>query len=375
MTSAYLHALCERLRRRPEFGPSPDRSAADNVAMITAHVTSSYVHVQRALDLLRYDRPLVTPTNPIDRGQFFSRLADDIVQWFTQNNIRTLGQLIISNDVRVGSVFSHTGPFYGKGVIAYQQGRRKELPELYAKLDELSPGQRLSAIINPEHLTTVSASDHVSGYRRLFFAGIVDAVSATVIRARPVLIGVLVDGIFARGANLGLPRFQWTGEVFLSNIDQFAAAATAPTPSAADLKRLATIPEVDVKHAFAEIIGEPFVPRDRPDEMSDLITTNISVEGERVSAAIAFKGPAKFRPLTVADMGKNGDQIYRLFNEPADLVIVQHCHQITSPIRSHMRAFATQPGHGRMFCLINGADTVRILRTFKKLGFKSRRAG
>jgi hypothetical protein len=57
--------------------------------------------------------------------------------------------LLIANAVRVGSVFSHTGPFYGKGVIAYKQGRRRELPELYAKLDELSPGLRLSAIINP----------------------------------------------------------------------------------------------------------------------------------------------------------------------------------------------------------------------------------
>jgi hypothetical protein len=277
--------------------------------------------------------------------------------------------MLVRNTLEVGSVFSHTGTFFCRGVSQYLQGKRRALPDAYAKLDDFSPGLRLVATINPDHLTSTSAADHVSGQRRLFFVGIIMAVSAQTIDVRPIIIGLLVPGLFDEGVDLGFPASQSIGEIYLSQIDAFSEAASARAPTLAELEKLRFVAEKEVKEAFAEIIGEPFVPKDRADEMSDLTTTSLAVEGKRVSSAFAFKGPAKFHPLTVADMGKNGDQIFRLFNEPADLLIVQHCHQITSAIRAHMRAFATQPGRGRMFALINGADTFKILRTYRKLGF------
>ena len=97
--------------------------------------------------------------------------------------------------------------------------------------------------------------------------------------------------------------------------------------------------------------------------------SKFSIDGRRVTTAIAFKGPAKFKPLTVADLGKNGDQIARLFKETADFVVLQHCNKITGPVRDHMRAFATRIGQLKPFCLIDGADSVRILKHFKKLGY------
>ena len=39
-------------------------------------------------------------------------------------------------------------------------------------------------------------------------------------------------------------------------------------------------------------------------------------------------------------MGKNGDQIGRLFDEPAEVFLVVYCGQIDSSIVSHMQAFA-----------------------------------
>lgn len=131
---------------------------------------------------------------------------------------------------------------------------------------------------------------------------------------------------------------------------------------------LRAIPEQEIKKAFAEIIGEPTVPKDWSGERSDLFTTWVKLQGRRISTALAFKGPAKFHPMAASDLGKNGDQIDRLFSEPADLLILQHCHDITPPVRGMMRAYAQQMGRPRLFCLINGYDTLRILRAYGKCG-------
>ena len=112
--------------------------------------------------------------------------------------------------------------------------------------------------------------------------------------------------------------------------------------SAPNIEILKQIPEESVKNAFSEIINEGNVPKDWGGERSDLFSTNISVDGKYLSSAFLFKGPAKFTPMKMTHLGKNGDQIDRLFTEPADLLILQHCHAVTSPVRSTMRAFASR---------------------------------
>jgi hypothetical protein len=77
--------------------------------------------------------------------------------------------------------------------------------------------------------------------------------------------------------------------------------------------------------------------------------------------------------MTLAEFGKNGDQIDRLFSEPADIFVLQHCHEITPPVRSTVRAFAQQIGRLRLFCVIDGYDTVRLLEAYGKCGFGSTR--
>ncbi|WP_131116381.1 hypothetical protein [Lichenihabitans psoromatis] len=72
--------------------------------------------------------------------------------------------------------------------------------------------------------------------------------------------------------------------------------------------------------------------------------------------------------MTLADLGKNGDQIDRLFSEPADLMVLQHCNEITSPVRAMMRAYATRMGQLKTYCIINGFDTLRILNAYEKCG-------
>jgi hypothetical protein len=68
--------------------------------------------------------------------------------------------------------------------------------------------------------------------------------------------------------------------------------------------------------------------------------------------------------MTLKDCGKNGDQIYRLFNAPAHIYIVQHCHNIGAAVRKTLEAFAL----GRSFTapcryvIMDGIATARLLR-------------
>jgi len=86
-------------------------------------------------------------------------------------------------------------------------------------------------------------------------------------------------------------------------------------PTKVDLSALPDIPERQIKEAFAEIIGEPTIPKDWGGERSDLFSDRVRLDGKRISTALMLKGPAQFAPLTPAGLGKNGDQIDRVFSE------------------------------------------------------------
>lgn len=68
--------------------------------------------------------------------------------------------------------------------------------------------------------------------------------------------------------------------------------------------------------------------------------------------------------MAIADLGKNGDQIDRLANTAADLLVVQHCHEVLAPVVNMLRTYAVQPGYERRYMIIDGYDTLRILRHF-----------
>lgn len=102
-------------------------------------------------------------------------------------------------------------------------------------------------------------------------------------------------------------------------IGQFSGVDFAIPISDADVKAVLRVPEKEVKHTIAGLIGEPYVPKDWGGERSDLYTPRVFVRGRQMSSAWLFKGPGFPRAMTIAALGKNGDQIDRLFTEPAEL--------------------------------------------------------
>ena len=228
----------------------------------------------------------------------------------------------------------------------------------------LSVGERtltLHGALFNEHFFSDSATHALSGSRGLYVAGQF-TFEGDEVAMYPYLVADLITH------QEWLPTL-WRSQarVYPAAIDAFSRMARVRSPSAAELAVVRTIPERVVKQVIAELVGEPSVPKDWGGERSDLTTNQLTVGGDPMSAAFIFKGPAVRGELHPANLGKRGDQLVRAFEEPVDLVVVQHCDRIASSVVSLAEALATNLARPRRYCILDGADTYRILKVYGML--------
>jgi hypothetical protein len=133
---------------------------------------------------------------------------------------------------------------------------------------------------------------------------------------------------------------------------------------------LSKISEKKFKLGVQSIIGEKGKFTDWGGEGNDLLSTRIVLKGSRIQTAFAFKGPGRKGKLTPAKMGKNGDQIQRLFKSPANMFILQYWDQIDDSVYEQMESFArvrSIADEKRIYyCVIDGQDTARIVAAYPK---------
>jgi hypothetical protein len=153
-------------------------------------------------------------------------------------------------------------------------------------------------------------------------------------------------------------------EHFIEDVDQFAKVRGHPLPT--DFSIMQRVSERAFKQCLAEILGDT-ARKDWGGESSDHFSAHVDIQGRPTTAAFLLKGPAHFAPMGLNHLGKNNDQIFRLSQEPAGLLVVQHCHEILAPVRATLRAFAVQPGAARRYCLIDGRDSLRLLGAYNKV--------
>jgi len=149
--------------------------------------------------------------------------------------------------------------------------------------------------------------------------------------------------------------------ITIEDIDSFSAAKK-------NAKKMGPISEQVIKHAFSRIAGDGGKFKDWGGEKSDLYTDKLRVYGARRAVAVAFKGKGTTGKLVPAKMGKNGDQIDRLFDEPAEVFLIVYCGQIDSSIVSQMQAFAIAKkalgGRKVYFGVIDDNDLGRIAAAY-----------
>lgn len=149
-------------------------------------------------------------------------------------------------------------------------------------------------------------------------------------------------------------------ENFIEDFDEFSKVRNVDKPK--NFEPMKHISEAAFKTCLAKIIGDS-TKKDWGGEMSDHFTSQIHLTGQRLTGAFLLKGPSQFRPMNLNHLGKNNDQIFRLSQEPAD-VLFQHSHNIESAVRATLRAFAVQPGRPRRYCLIDGLDSLWLLQSY-----------
>jgi hypothetical protein len=176
----------------------------------------------------------------------------------------------------------------------------------------------------------------------------------------------------AMGYNYWRTRFPLEAlykRIYVDKIDSFKEAGKV-NPQDVRARIPLNVSEEYVKKSFANVIGENFIRKDWAGEKSDLYSSHVIYEGNRISAAFLLKGPAVTR-LTIDKCGKRGNQILRLVKEPATLFIVQHTGEIDSDVIEFLEICVSDLSHRKgkklYYCTIDGVDTARILIAYDKI--------
>ncbi|WP_373551965.1 hypothetical protein [Haliscomenobacter sp.] len=129
--------------------------------------------------------------------------------------------------------------------------------------------------------------------------------------------------------------------------------------------------EDEVQIALEKILDVPFHKKDWGGEINDLYTSNLKINGTRIPTAFLLKGNGtKSNELQIGDCGKNGDQILRLVDSPAQLFVIQYIGNISDNV---IRDIANKVENFRLrgnltwYCIIDGRDTYRILKAYGKI--------
>ncbi|MCH7666214.1 MAG: hypothetical protein IH936_09850 [Acidobacteria bacterium] len=150
----------------------------------------------------------------------------------------------------------------------------------------------------------------------------------------------------------------------IDDIDSFKLVRGIQGPNELRLDR---VREQSIKEALKAIIGETHDFRDWGGEKNDLFSNKLKYRGRRYSAAFALKGRATTGPLTPKKMGKNGDQIARLFASSAQFFFVVYHGKVDESIFSQMEAFAlarSLSGAATYYCVVDGDDLKRIYEAY-----------
>lgn len=188
--------------------------------------------------------------------------------------------------------------------------------------------------------------------------------------ARPLIIGApTYKHQFNKDMPVDLMFYGGTWyEIFPEDVSEFSQCRDVQPLSAAEWSEvMKSLSEAEVKRRLCAILGD--VPRlDWGGEQADHFAASLHIGKKPITAALLLKGPGSgFREMTPDLLGDRADQVYRLACTPAQMLVVQHCHDIGAAVRATLRAFAVTPHNPRYYCLIDGKNTYRILKAYGQL--------
>ena len=288
--------------------------------------------------------------------------ARELERWLHRHKVPSLHAALVTGEVHPGQLVWTELPFHWSDVArqrrlaAAGEGPRSTF-HAQLHVDEQREVE-VHGSFDPARLTCSTANSELREVRSQYVLGQVAHVSRDALELRPVAIATRLLTTIEEWPEVKDPQ-----HVSPSRVAQFSRAEWFGVTHS-DLDQLRAVPEAQVKRALASIIGEPVVPKDWGGEQSDLWTTRLRIDGRDYSAAFLLKGPAVFRPMTIGMLGKNGDQLERLSRTAAEVLVVQHCHEIRPEVVSMLRSFASDFRHIRRYMVLDGFDTHAILSAY-----------
>lgn len=153
-------------------------------------------------------------------------------------------------------------------------------------------------------------------------------------------------------------------QIHIDDIDSFSKVKKI------HVSTTAPIYEHEMKNILKKIFGENGQFTDWGGETDDLFSTRMKLNGKRISVALALKGKATKGILTPKKMGKNGDQIQRLFKSPAQVFLVQYGRQIAESVLDQMKTHAIAKSvteNTRIYYgVIDETDTSKIILAYTR---------
>ena len=192
--------------------------------------------------------------------------------------------------------------------------------------------------------------------RVLRLAGNKEALDKFPTKTNPNVKGATISLVFPKSMTNA-------AQITIDDIESFSkvkglSASQSPTP----------LDEKKFKEGIQKILGEQGNFQDWGGETDDLFSTRLLINGERKNVSFGFKGKGTTGVLTPKKMGKNADQVQRLFRTSADVFLVQYWDRIDESIIEQLKSFAIAKsaceGRRIYFGIIDGQDTVRIKEAY-----------
>ncbi|MBL1173673.1 hypothetical protein [Pantanalinema sp. GBBB05] len=161
--------------------------------------------------------------------------------------------------------------------------------------------------------------------------------------------------------------------IYIDDIDNFSKIRKVKPEDVSELLVNGYLdqPEDFIQISLEEILDVPFHKKDWGGEINDLYTSNILLDGNRVAAAFLLKGNGlRKKVLEIKECGKNGDQIVRLLDSPAQLFVIQFVGSISDYVVKDIEGKVNEnqlQGKIAQYCIIDGVDTARLLRAYGRL--------
>ncbi|GAA2027497.1 hypothetical protein GCM10009740_16520 [Terrabacter terrae] len=293
--------------------------------------------------------------------------ARELERWLARFAVQPLDLALATGECHRGQLVWLQREFIWSDVAAERQASRAGGTEVRSSFrTSLVVGDQRSVLVhgsfNPARLTSSTSNVELRGTRHQFMLGHVVALGPSEVELRALAIATRLLRPPDGHATAWAPHPRWQ-RVDVSEVEQFAGIDFEVAPDALDVMR--AIPEAEVKRALAVLIGEPTVPKDWGGEQHDLWTTRLRLEGRAHSAAFVLKGPAggsMWRPMTIAMLGKNGDQLQRMAVSPAEVLVLQHCHEIRPEVVSMLESLASDMRNPRRFMVIDGYHSHSLMR-------------